>query len=102
MDIYCPNCEAVLDAGAGESRNFLLDDAPVRILMGMRTIHANVSRFILALTVLLTPTVAWAQSAPTPSVRNSPEPWIGLLAIFFLLAIVVAVSLLPSKRGHQD
>ena len=73
--------------------------------MGMRTIQAIVSRFILTiltLTVLLTPTVAWAQSAPTPSVRNSPEPWIGLLAIFLLLAIVVAVSLLPSKRGHQD
>jgi FtsH-binding integral membrane protein len=73
--------------------------------MGMRTFHAIVSRLgltILTLAVLLTPGMVWAQSAPTPQIRNSPKPWIGLMCIFLLLALMLAVSLMPSKRGHQD
>ena len=73
--------------------------------MGMRTIHAIVSRLglsILTLVVLLTPRVVLAQGAPTPTFRNSPKAWIGLMFILLLLAIMLAVSLMPSKRGHQD
>ncbi len=73
--------------------------------MGMRTFHAIVSRLgltILTLAVLLTPATVWAQAAPTPQIRNVPKPWVGLMFIFLLLAIMLAVSLMPSKRGHQD
>lgn len=53
---------------------------------------------------LLAPAVAWAQSAapPEPGLRRTAAPWVGYLVIFVLLALVLAVSLIPSKRGHQD
>lgn len=49
---------------------------------------------------------AFAQDAvdapPPPSLRNTAAPWIGYLLIFVLFGIVVAISLIPSKRSHQD
>jgi hypothetical protein len=51
------------------------------------------------------PAVAWAQRAvapPAPSLKRATAPWVGYLIIFVLLALVLAVSLWPSKRGHQD
>ena len=49
-------------------------------------------------------TAAWAQStaAPQPTLQKSPPVWLGLLVIFLMLVGVVTVSLLPSRRGHQD
>jgi len=53
--------------------------------------------------VALWPAIVWAQqAAPQPNVRKSPAPWLGMLVMFLLLAIVLGVSLMPSKRGHQD
>lgn len=77
----------------------------IRILMTMRNHLANLYRGMLLLVfsvVLVTPDVVWAQAAPAPNVRNSPKVWIGLMTILLLLVVVVAVSLMPSKRGHQD
>jgi hypothetical protein len=55
---------------------------------------------VLAVTA---PAVAWAQSGPPqPNLKQTPPVWIGFLLMFVLLAAVMAVSLLPSKRGHQD
>jgi membrane protease YdiL (CAAX protease family) len=57
------------------------------------------------LLALLGPAVAFAQRASTPeqpSLRNAPKPWLGYLIMVVLLAIVMVVSLMPSKRGHQD
>jgi len=56
------------------------------------------------LTTCLVPAIAWAQSSapPAPGLRRTPAPWVGYLVIFVLLALVLAVSLIPSKRGHQD
>ena len=52
---------------------------------------------------LVAPAVAWAQTAPPePGLRRTAAPWVGYLVIFVLLAVVLAVSLIPSKRGHQD
>jgi membrane associated rhomboid family serine protease len=54
---------------------------------------------------VLSPAVVFAQQASTPdqpSLRNAPQPWLGYLVIVVLLAIVMVVSLMPSKRGHQD
>jgi drug/metabolite transporter (DMT)-like permease len=57
----------------------------------------------IALTVMLWPVIALAQDAPPqPSLRRSPAPWVGLLIIVVLAGIIIAVSLMPSKRGHQD
>lgn len=57
-----------------------------------------------ALPLLLINAAAWAQSAaaPQPTLQKSPPVWLGLLVIFLMLVAVVTVSLLPSRRGHQD
>lgn len=49
--------------------------------------------------------VAQAQesvAAPQPSLQKSPPVWLGLLVIFIMLVMVITVSLMPSRRGHQD
>lgn len=57
----------------------------------------------MAALVLLTPAIAAAQSAaPAPNLRRAPPVWIGLLVMAVLLGMVLAVSLMPSKRSHQD
>lgn len=48
-------------------------------------------------------TVAFAQTAaPQPTLKRVPAPWIGYLIIAVLLIMVLGVSLMPSKRSHQD
>ena len=57
----------------------------------------------MALAGALAPTVAWAQDvAPQPDLRQSPQVWVGYFFMVLLAAAVMGVSLLPSKRGHQD
>ncbi len=53
---------------------------------------------------LLAPAVTWAQDnvPPSPTLSRTPKPWVGFVVIFLLLALVLGVSLMPSKRGHQD
>ncbi len=42
------------------------------------------------------------QAAPQPSLQKSPPIWLGILVIFIMLVLVVTVSLMPSRRSHQD
>lgn len=66
----------------------------------------RLSLLTAALTLAFMHTAAWAQqssaAAPQPSLQKSPPVWLGLLVIFLLLVAVVMVSLMPSRRGHQD
>jgi len=39
---------------------------------------------------------------PDPSLRKGPAAWMGFGMMFILFGAVVAISLMPSKRGHQD
>ena len=56
-----------------------------------------------ALTVAIWPAVVLAQTpAPQPELKKAPPVWLGYLVMFLLLAVVMAISLMPSKRGHQD
>jgi hypothetical protein len=43
-----------------------------------------------------------ANAPRQPSVQNTAPAWIGYAAMFLLVAAVLAVSLYPSKRSHQD
>ena len=76
-----------------------------RILMSMKAMRNRLSGLIYGITavlVVLWPSIALAQAAPSPSIRNAPAPWIGMFTIFFFLVLVLAISLMPSKRSHQD
>jgi hypothetical protein len=43
-----------------------------------------------------------AEAAPQPNLLKAPPVWLGLLVMFILMAITISVSLMPSKRSHQD
>jgi hypothetical protein len=45
---------------------------------------------------------AFAATPPTPSLRNFPAAWLGFGLMFLFFVIVVLISLMSSKRGHQD
>jgi len=42
------------------------------------------------------------KAAPMPNLSRSPSPLIGFGIIAVFAVLIVAISLLPSKRGHQD
>lgn len=69
----------------------------------LRTV-SRASSGVAATCLLALPAVVCAQvtAPPAPSLNRSPPAWIGYLLIMVLLGMVVGVSLLPSKRGHQD
>ena len=49
------------------------------------------------------PAITLAQTAPKPpQLQKVPPVWLGYLVMALLLAVVLAVSLMPSKRSHQD
>ena len=67
----------------------------------------TLSRFICAAGLALAAVApAFAQGNPNaprqPNVQNISPAWIGYAAMFLLVAAVLAVSLYPSKRSHQD
>lgn len=52
--------------------------------------------------ILALPANVWAQAAPTPSVRNAPKPVLGIMIMIVLAVVTIGVSMISSKRGHQD
>ena len=56
----------------------------------------------LAAVAVLAPVTALATAPPQPSLTKSAPPWVGFIFMGVLLALVLGVSLMPSKRGHQD
>lgn len=69
----------------------------------------RISAAIAGLTVLLLPAAAAvaqdgsAVAPPEPgSIRGGFPIWVAYIAMLALTAAVLAVGLLPSKRGHQD
>ena len=65
---------------------------------------ASVTKTTVAAAAVVAPVVALAQSAapPQPALSRSAPVWIGFFFMVILLTIVLGVSLIPSKRGHQD
>lgn len=59
-------------------------------------------RVMVAALPVIWPAMVMAQSAPQPNARKVPPVWLGYLVIFGLLVVVMAVSMMPSKRSHQD
>jgi hypothetical protein len=73
----------------------------------MKGVHRLLSKALpatFAVAAVLAPVTALAQNAapPQPNLSRYAPPWVGFFFMVVLLAIVLGVSLLPSKRGHQD
>jgi hypothetical protein len=75
----------------------------------MRHVRKNAGRLLatgaMLLIAVIAPTIAWAQEqeAPRAPTLSRPQPaWVGLLFMAVLLGVVLAISLMPSKRSHQD
>ncbi len=82
-----------------EEQNVSRQTAVKRIRPAMR----RAATAAAALGAALAPTAsAWGQAAPQPNVTNTPAPWVGFAIMFVLMAVVLAISLMPSKRSHQD
>ncbi len=62
------------------------------------------SKLLLAAAAVLTPVMTLANAPPQPNPMKSSDgpPWVGFLFMGVLLAVVLGVSLMPTKRGHQD
>ncbi len=45
---------------------------------------------------------ATTTAPPEPNLRKSPAAWIGFILMFLFFGIVITISLMTSKRGHQD
>lgn len=74
----------------------------MRRLTQVRELIRGAAALVVALAALVLPaTTAMAQAAPQPAV-NPPHAWVGFVMMFLMLAVVVAISLMPSKRSHQD
>ena len=73
----------------------------LRSLVASRTL-----RTIVLVGPVLMPILAMAQeeegAPPTPGLKQTSPVWLGYLFMAVLLAVVIVVSLIPSKRGHQD
>lgn len=57
---------------------------------------------LFAAAAFLAPVTAMANAPPQPTLSKWAPPWVGFLFMGVLLALVLGVSLMPSKRGHQD
>lgn len=65
---------------------------------------ARVLTATVAVATVVAPVVALAQDSapPQPMLSRSAPAWIGFFFMVVLLTVVLGVSLMPSKRGHQD
>ena len=62
----------------------------------------RLQQIMVATAVVLTPAVAHAAAPPSPGLQQAQPAWIGFIFMFLLTLTVLAVSLMPSKRSHQD
>ena len=56
----------------------------------------------LGTTLMSTVVSASTTIPPEPSLRKSPAAWIGFILMFLFFGVVITISLMTSKRGHQD
>ncbi len=73
-------------------------------MRSLKRLATRVCNTVLMAAAVGAPVVAWAQTegVPQPTLNRGSPVWLGYLVMILLLAVVVAVSLMPSKRGHQD
>lgn len=43
-----------------------------------------------------------AATPPEPNTLKPPAAWVGILVMTLFFGVVIMISLMSSKRGHQD
>jgi hypothetical protein len=74
---------------------------PHAIMIRLRSI----ARALLLLGFLASSAIASPAPLPPPapgSNQNTPAAWIGMLLMFIIVAAIIGISMMPSRRGHQD
>ncbi|HWB20810.1 MAG TPA: hypothetical protein VG711_10945 [Phycisphaerales bacterium] len=63
-----------------------------------------VNTLVGLMSLILTATTAFAQKTgvPQPALTRVQPAWIGIVLMIIMVMVVVFVSLLSSKRSHQD
>ena len=75
----------------------------LKTMQSLRRLSCRVGVAVMMAVAILAPAIAFAQEGPpSPSLRRYPPAWVGFFVMFVLLAVIVTISLMPSKRGHQD
>ena len=70
---------------------------------GFRHLAKRMTLAAWTLFMMLVPVITLAETAaPSPVLKKAPPAWVGMAVMFILAALVISVSLLPAKRGHQD
>lgn len=72
-----------------------------------RTLARSMQVIALAAAAFVALPIANAQDAESnaprqPTVRNLSAAWVGYAAMALIVGLVVTISLMPSKRGHQE
>ncbi len=72
-----------------------------------RTLARTMQIIALAAVAFIASPTALAQDAESnaprqPTVRNLSAAWVGYAAMALIVGLVVTISLMPSKRGHQE
>ena len=67
----------------------------------------NATRWLACTGMLLAAEVATAMPAgfapPQPANnKNTPAVWVGILVMLVIVGVILTISLMPSRRSHQD
>lgn len=67
----------------------------------------DTTRCLLFAGVLLCSEIAVAMPAnlapPQPAAnKNTPAVWVGILVMLVIVGVILTISLMPSRRSHQD
>ena len=75
-----------------------------RVPARVRLAAHRIAHLMLMLSVFVWPALALAQrsGAPSADLQKGPKIWFGYLMIFVFFAAIIVISLMPSKRSHQD
>ena len=68
----------------------------------MMKIPTKIVTALFTLLAILAPVICLAQNVPDPTLRRTSPVWLGYAVMIALASVVIAVSLLPSKRSHLD
>jgi len=79
---------------------------PHQIMQHLKHITGS-CRWLACSSLLLLTQVAMAAPTivppPQPTAnKNAPAAWIGMLLMVVIVGVILTISLMPSRRGHQD